>query len=82
MVTSVEIKYKFITATFSGTKVLEKAETLVDIIEDACIDVGYDSVVDIYQQVDKLLKNRFSVQHAILQEVKLTEGNVTYIARR
>lgn len=82
MIPMVKVQYKFITATFSGTQAFAKANLFYDIIEDACIDVGYDSVEDIYQQIDKLLKNRFSVQHAILEEVRLTDNNVTYIARR
>lgn len=82
MIPMVKVQYKFITATFSGTQAFAKANLFYDIIEDACIDVGYDSVEAIYQQIDKLLRNKVSGQHAMLQEVKLTEGNVTYIARR
>lgn len=73
-----------VVGVFTGSHALQLAEhgALLNLLEDSHIKCDSESAVDLYQQVDKYTKNRYSLQHLCVEEVRVTTGNITEIVSR
>ena len=73
-----------VVGVFTGSRALNLAEKgeLLDLLEDAHTKCDSESAVDLYQQVDKYTKNRYSLQHLCVEEIRVSAENITEIVSR
>jgi len=73
-----------VVGVFTGSRAQQLAEKneLLLLLEDTFNKCDTESAVDLYQQADKYTRNRYSLQHLCLEEIRVTIGNITEIVSR